>query len=296
MRDEAPRMRALRMVPVAVLLLTASAAQAAVKLNFERKKVGDTGGPSTSTMTIDAQHIRMDGMGAGRGPRGAGSASTIIVDGPGKRFLVLEPEKKSYREITEADAKQLKERADAMKAQMNERMKNAPPEQRKRMEEMMGRRGGDQGFQTKYTPLGTKKKISGFACEMYKVEMAMGVTSEACVAAWSSNIVTQTELAEFKKLAAQLESTFAFGGSRMMSEWSKAPGVTVETTHLGPDGKPESTVTLKSITRGNVPASEFQPPADFTKDTTPMFGRGGGGFGGGRRGPGGPGGPGGATP
>jgi hypothetical protein len=34
-----------------------------------------------------------------------------------------------------------------MKAQMAERMKNAPPEQKKRMEEMMGRMGGEAGMQ-----------------------------------------------------------------------------------------------------------------------------------------------------
>src|SRR5690242_18448764 len=126
-------MRAMLMVPAAVLLVTTASAQGAVKLTYERKKAGDSGPPTTGIMTVDAEHIRMEGMGgAGRGGRGPAN-NTMIVDGPGKRMLIIETEKKSYREITAADAKQMKERMDAMKAQQAERMKNAPPEARKRM-------------------------------------------------------------------------------------------------------------------------------------------------------------------
>src|SRR4051812_589738 len=108
-------MRALRMIPAALLLLTSAAAHAAVKLNYERKRGDET---ATGTMIVDAEHIRMEGMSGGRGPRGAG---TVIVDAPGKRFIMIDGEKKTYRELTEADAKEMKERSEGMKAQMAER-------------------------------------------------------------------------------------------------------------------------------------------------------------------------------
>jgi hypothetical protein len=88
-----------------------------------------------------------------------------------------------------------------------------------------------------------------------------------------------------------IAARFDFMGAMRMSEWSKAPGIPVEQTHLGPDGKtPEWTSTLKSVTRASVPASEFQPPAGFTKEAMPTMGPGGpGGPGGGHGfGPGGP--------
>lgn len=268
--------------PAVALLFTSVGAQAAVKLNYERKQAGDSGPPGTATMTIDAEHIRMDGMGAGRPGHTSGA---MIVDAPGKRFLIIDNEKKSYHELTEADVKQMKDRMAGMRAQMQERMKNAPPEQRKRAEEMMGRMGGgDHAVEIKYTPLGTKKKVSGFACEMYRVQIGNISSSEACISPWSANVITKTEVEHFQKLSAELQKSFDFGGNRLLSEWTKAPGLTVEQTHMGVDGKPEWTSTLKSITRGDVPASTFAPPAGFTKETSPMFG---GGRMGGHRGPGG---------
>jgi hypothetical protein len=247
------------------MLLTSLVAQAAVKLNYEVKKAGDPGTPGTATVVVDAGHIRSDGMvGAGRGLR---ASHTVIMDAAG------------YREITEADAQQTKERMNSMKAQISEQMKSMPPDQRKRMEETMAHMG-DEGAEVKYTPLGAKKKISGFACEMYKMELPLGPNIDICIAPWSSSVVTKAEMAFFKKVASQVDSTFPGSACRLMAAWGKAPGVMVETTHLGPDGKLEATVTWKSITRGAVPASEFQVPPAYTKASNPMMA-------GGQRGPGG---------
>lgn len=251
------------------LALPSVAASAAVKLTYERKT---SDGAHTSTMTFDGERIRMDGMGGGRrgagGAGGGGENHAVIVDAAAKKIIMLNPEQKTYRELTEADTKRMKERMAGAQAQMAERMKDMPPEQRKRAEEMMARFGGGPGgagMQIKYEPLGTKKKVNGFACEMYRVTMNGRPSSESCIAPWSSNIVSKAETEKWKKLQAELAKSFdMMPGFR--NDQLSAPGIPVEQTHLGPDGKTaEWTSVLKSISRDPVPASTFEIPAGFTK-------------------------------
>jgi hypothetical protein len=278
-----------------VLLLTSSVASAGLTLTFERKNSsGETG---TAVMMFEPGHIRSDGMGGG-GPRGGGGRSgSMIFDAAAKKIVMIDPEKKTYHELTEAEAKAMKERMDGMKAQMAEQLKNMPPEQRKQMEERLNRMGAGGAVEIKYDSLGKKKKIAGFDCEMYKVTVGTFSSSEACIAPWSSNLVTKAEAEQFRKSFADLEKTFSGLSAMRSSDWSKAPGIPIEQTHLGQDGKPEWTTTLKSISRGSIPTSQFQVPAGFTKQDMPMMGRGmgpggpHGGPGGPHGGPGGPGGP-----
>src|SRR5688572_24108489 len=188
-------MRALQLIPAAVLLLTSFGASAAVRLTYERKKAGASAPePGAATITVDGERIRMEGMTSGQR---AGRSSAMIVDAAAKKMIMLDAEKKAYREITEADAKQMKERMDGARAQMAERMKNVPPEHRKQAEEMMARMGGGgpggEAPEVKYEALGTKKKIAGFACEMYRVQVGARSSSESCFAPWSSNLITKAE-------------------------------------------------------------------------------------------------------
>jgi hypothetical protein len=286
-------MRAHQIVPAAVLLLTSSVASAGLTITYERKKAG-SGETGTATMIFEPGHIRMDGMGGG-GPRGGGRNTAVILDAANKKVLMLDGDKKAYREMTEADAKQMKERMDGMRAQMAERMKTMPPEQRKQAEEMMNRMGGGAPIEIKYEALGTKKKVAGYACEMYKVSVGSLSTTESCIAPWGSSLVTKAEAEQFRKSFADMEKAFGGLGPMRSNDWSKAPGIPVEQVHLGADGKPEWTTTLKSVSHGSIPAAQFQVPAGYTKEESPM-GRGGGMGPGGPHGGMGPGGPHGGGP
>ena len=257
------------LIPAAVLLLTSTVAQAALTLTYDRKKVGEQGPPGTATMVFDSGRIRMEGMTAHRG-----AASVMIIDGPGKKMLMLDPEKKIYREMTEADAKQMKERMEAMRAQM-------PPEMRKRMEE----RTGGPAAAPQYEKTGAKKKIAGYSCEVYRVKVGDTMMGEACYAPWGSGLASKADADKFQKAMADMEKSFAFMPGMRMTHWSDAPGVPIEQSHYGSDGKTvESITTLKSVSRSAVPASTFEVPAGFTKE--PLMGPGG--HMGGGMGPGGP--------
>jgi len=160
------------------------------------------------------------------------------------------------------------------------------------MARMGGGPGGGEAPATKYEPLGTKKKIAGYSCEVYKVQVAGLPPSESCFAPWGSNLITKAEVTQFRKAFEDLQKSFAFVPGVRQNDWDKAPGIPIEQTHFAADGKtPEWTNTLKSVTRPSVTAAEFQVPAGYKKEEMPM-GRGPGGPRG-PRGPGGPGGPGG---
>src|SRR5438552_3420221 len=99
-------------------LVSFGRAQARLKLTYQRTKVGEEDKPSTSIITVDGGRIRMEGLSAGRrAPAGA-----MIVDGPAKKMLMIDSERKVYREITEADAKTMRERLAGQRARMMEHL------------------------------------------------------------------------------------------------------------------------------------------------------------------------------
>jgi hypothetical protein len=265
---------------LATVWLASAPASAALTLNYVRTQAG---AKSDLRMTFDEHHIRMDGVhegpaagphggpGAGHGPR----ANAVIVDAAGRKMIMLNPDKRTYHEITEADLQQMKARLETARAQMQERMKNAPPEQRKMMEQMMG--GNAAAMTTgelppvRYDALGQKKTVAGYPCEMYKVTIGEIAKSNSCFSPWSSGLVTKAEVEKFKALALEMKKMTSALGPSADHDWTKVPGIPIEETHFAADGKTVLwTSTLKSVERGAVPASTFAPPADYTKEELPM--------------------------
>jgi hypothetical protein len=261
-------MRFFGFVAVALVLLSTSAARAGLKLTYERKKAGEDAKVTTSIITVEGGRIRMEGMAGGGRHEAAGA---MVIDEPGKKMLMIDAQRKTYREITETDAKQVRERMVSQRAKTLEHFKEMPPAERKLAEERMGTGPGEGPPAVKYKALGTKKKVAGFACEMYRVTVA-GQNRETCFAPWASKIASKSESANFKKAMIEMEKSFDFNPGVRMTDWVHAPGIPVEESLIGTDGKPQWTQTLKSVSQGPIPASEFQPPAGFTKQAPPMGG------------------------
>jgi hypothetical protein len=272
LRVEVRAMRKLLLLPVlATWLMVPADAAAALKFSYERTKAG--GKPQANAFIIESRRIRMDGIPTGQGgPPGQPGGSTedaVVIDGDAKKMLMIYPASKSYREMTSADFQNMKQQLAQARTQMAAQLKNMPPEQRKMMEKMMPG-GATDAPALKYESLGKKKKIAGFACEMYRVSIAGRVTSESCMAPWSGGLITRAETDQFMKLSEDLKQIFDMGMAVPSLDFSKIPGMPIEETHFGADGKTvEWTNTLKSITRGAVPATLFQVPAGFSKQAMP---------------------------
>jgi len=248
-------------------LLAGGRARAGVTLVMQR------GANTQSVLYVDGDKMRMENPGEGTGQR----ATTVIVDAAGKRMLMVDEAAKTYTEITEADMKRFGAQLEARRAEMEERMKSMPPEQRKRIEDMMGGKTA-KPRELKFERMGDKKTINGFSCEMYRVLEDAAPKEEDCVAPWNASLLQRSDFEGLRKFAedmAKSSGTMSAGGGRQMFEqFDKYPGFPVTRRPLeAGHGEEEQ---LKSVKRGSIPAGKFAVPAGFSKKPLPMGAMGGG--------------------
>lgn len=234
---------------------------------------GSHGGhATTTTVELDGDKVRV----VSDAERGG---MTMYFDAATKTMTMVDAAKKTYRQLTPADMKQIRVQADAMKAQMASRLAALPPEQRAQMEAMMAQHGGGMTRKVPertYVSMGTKRSVGGFACEDFKILVDGVEREQECVSKYGAGIVKEADVAPFKKLAEE----FASGvGVDAASSWAKAPGIPIERTRLGANGEKEVVEQLQSAKRGSIPADHFAVPAGYTKEDSPMFGPGAHGHG-----------------
>jgi hypothetical protein len=258
----------LLLAGLAGVLLLPARAFAGVTITVQR------GAGQLGTMYVEGDRMRMDA------PERNERATAIIMDGPTKRILMIDDRNKTYIEMTEEDRKRMRAQADAMRAQMQERMKNMPPEQRKKMEELMGPGAGTGDHKPhdwKFASMGQKKTVNGFACEMYRVSEDGRVREEDCISPWSAGLIKKSDFAGVAKLGEEMFEGMSGGaggerghGAGVFARIDKAPGIPISRLTIQPDGKPGDEEQIKSIKRGAIAASLFAVPAGFAKKELPM--------------------------
>jgi hypothetical protein len=264
---------------VAATSLSAGVAHAGITIVAQRGE-GDT-----TTMYVDGDHGRFEMSKPDKHDTG------MIFDGASKKFLIVNDRDKSYSEITEEDMKKMSERVAAMRAQAAERMKSLPPEQRKKMEAMMGSMGGmGPGKQPdyKFERIGDKKTVNGFACETYRMLEDGKAVEELCISPWSAGLVKKGDFEGLRKFAEGMAESFKGAMSQdrnwfMMKKFESFPGFPITRTLLGEGGKRTEVEQVKSVKRGSIAGSMFSVPAGYTKKPSPfeqMGGMGGPGMGG----------------
>jgi hypothetical protein len=266
-----PRMRKFALgAGLAGMLLVPMRAHAGLTITTQR------GNDSVATLYVEGDRFKADE------PKKAETTS-VIVDAKAKKVTMIDANKRTYTEMTEEDRKRMRGQMDAMRAQMQERMKNMPPDQRAKMESMMGPPGAaDAGkpHDWKFEPMGQKKTINGFACEMYRVSEDGKLREEQCVSPWSAGLVKKSDFAGIQAFAESMMEDF--GGHRarsgsIFSRMEKAPGIPISRVRIEENGQRGEEEQIKSIKRGAVPASVFEVPAGYTKKDMPAFGPGMGG-------------------
>jgi hypothetical protein len=273
----------LSFLATGALLLSPTLARAGVTIVAQR---GD-GAPTT--MLVEGERARVDLS------KQDEHASGMILDGPAKRFLILNDKDKSYSEVTQEDMKRIRGKVDEMRKLQEERMKSLPPEQRKKMEEMMARMGAPgpkpKALDIKFERTGEKKTVNGFACETYRMLEDGKVVEEECVSPWSAGLVKKSDFEGLRKFAEQMADSFGGGGNDrdlfMMKKMDAFPGFPITRTKIDAAGKRTEMEQVKSVKRGALDGATFAVPAGYTKKPSPFEQMGG---------PGGPGmdGPGGA--
>jgi hypothetical protein len=266
-----PRMRRLALhsglAGLAGMLLVSMRAHAGLTITTQR------GNDPVATLYVEGDHFKAEE------PKKA-EATAVIVDAKAKKVIMIDATKRTYTEMTEEDRKRMRGQMDAMRAQMQERMKNMPPDQRAKIESMMGPPGAaDAGkpHDWKFESTGQKKTINGFACDMYRVSEDGQLHEEQCVSPWSAGLVKKSDFAGIQQFAESMMDDF--GGRRgrsgsIFSRIEKAPGIPISRVPIDANGQRGPEEQIKSIKRGPVPASVFEIPAGFTKREMPMGGPG----------------------
>jgi hypothetical protein len=244
------------------LLLVGKVAMAAQGIVImERSTVN--GASETHQIQITQQKMRADLA----GPNGP---TTVVFDGAKQVLYMINPARKSYSEMTKADADQMGAQLSGAMAQMQEAMKNLPPEQRAQMEAMMKGRGMPPGMMAAAAKptyrKGATRQVGKWTCDVYDIMVNDQRTGELCTVSAQTLGFTAADFAVSQQLAAFMKSMLP--GSEALFQMGGAaegfPGVPVRrvATVLGRETISEMT----SVTRQEIADALFEVPAGFTKE------------------------------
>jgi hypothetical protein len=258
------RVHVLSFAAGAAALLAGGLCHAGVTIVFQR------GDQVVSTMSIEGPRMRVEGVGSG------GHEGAMIIDGAAKQQVILNDVDKSYMVMTPEDMRHARQRMAEVRAQAMQRLKNMPPEERQKLEAVMGKKmdlGGPLAIKPpviKYEKLGAKRNIAGHQCDTYRVLWDGKPHTEECIVGWNAGVVKKSDFAALRPYVE--EAAKASGrADDLLAQLQKAPGFPIARVRLDePEGRgPEE--WLKSVERGPIPADKFEIPSGYTKKDMPTM-------------------------
>ncbi|MGZ7031714.1 MAG: DUF4412 domain-containing protein [Thermoanaerobaculia bacterium] len=253
-------------IAIAALALSAALPLLADDLTITQKVTKDGGAPTTTTSYISSDHVRMS----------AGDGNETIIDAKSGDMTIIQTAKKEYYVITRADMDAM---AAKIKEQMNspemkkaqEQMDNLPPDQKAKMEAMMGGM-----FAVEVRKTGTTRKIAGYNCENWTVSIGQFSKSEECitndlkfpVSAWEA----YKSYADTMKTMMAAMGPMAKSAQKMADQFKQMKGFPIaNTTTTDVMGhKSVNTSEVTAVKYGPIPASAWEIPAGYTKVDNPM--------------------------
>jgi hypothetical protein len=209
-----------------------------------------------STLQVEGKKLRME--------KGGAHSHVVIFDGDASKFLQMNPQARTYSEMTRADGQ-------AIAARLQEAMARMPPEQRERMEAMLGK-ATPARHQVKYEATGAHETVAGFGCDGYRKLRDGKLAEEGCFIPWSSGAVSKKDLAGLFELGKFMDEMLAGvpgarGGvtDQIYGELERAPGFPAVVAHVDPSGARGKEQRLLSLKRISVSSDQFAVPAGYSK-------------------------------
>jgi hypothetical protein len=274
-------MRTLRFTlatPLVGFALCATA-NAGVYLESVDKELDGSDAPATSKMWFDAGRMRTE--------RTEADGDKDIVIFKDQALYTLEPKSKSYRVIDKASAEKMGAQVAAAKKQMEARMAAMPPEQRKRMEEMMAKLGkggagammpGAKPRQRMLKNTGRTETVAGIKCTVWEAFEEGEKDEELCAAPAGSVPGGDEMMKTFREVSAMLSAfTDSLGSHESHEPWRDLEtinGVPILTRDFD-DGKATSEMRLTVVRKESVPGSSFEVPAGYARKKLDFPGAGG---------------------
>jgi hypothetical protein len=251
-------------VAAAMCCLPGSLQAASGLLVVEKTTSADTN--RTSQIQIEQHRMRAE-VGGVAGP----TSRVVIFDGAKQVLWLIDPAKKTYNEMTKADADRMGGQLQDAMSQMQAQLAKLPPAQRAQIEAMMKGRGvpgtGATPQKTEYRKAG-KDKVGKWTCDKYEGFQNSEKTSELCTVDPATlgfslaDFDVSRQLGEFfKKLVPQSSDQLFSIGKAEDQGYSGVP-VRRTFTVLGK----ETTTELTDVTRQTFTDATFAVPDGFKKE------------------------------
>ncbi len=242
-------------------------AQAADGVLLVTKTTVDSGAPATNQVHIESKRMRAESSGA------RGEKMIVMFDGTKQVMTLIDNERKTYTEMTKADA-------DALGGQMSsmmDQLKNLPPEQRAKFEAMMTGRGAGAAMgapKVEYKKVGTGT-VGKWTCDRYEGYADGLKTSEICTVDPKTLGFTAADFEISRELVAFFRKLMPGNAAQMLSlgvaEEQGFSGMPVRSVSTA--GGRQITTEVTEVSRQTFPDTIFQVPAGYQKQSMGM-GRG----------------------
>ena len=248
----------------AVLCLAAPPLQAAEGILVVERTVNGTN-TRTSQVQIEPQRMRAEMTGP------AGDTQVIVFDGPQQVLRIISVDRKSYTELTKADADRMGSQVTSAMAAMKEKMAGMPPEQRAKMEAMMARLGGAipglGAAKPDYRRAGTDT-VGKWTCDKYEGFRNGEKVSEICTVEPQALGLTPADFEISKQVAEFFQTLLPQGADQIVGvgtlEAQGFSGIPVRRVRIS-GGTAQSTSELTEVRRQTFPDSSYDVPAGFEK-------------------------------
>ena len=210
-----------------------------------------------------------------------GEVQIVVFDGPQQVLRIISVPRKSYSEMTKADADRMGAQLAAAMAVMKDKVANMPPEQRAKMEALMSQLGtagpvGGPGGRPEYRRAGSDK-VGKWPCDKYEGFRNGKKVSEVCTVEPKVLGLTEADFDVTKQVASFFEKMLPQGVDQLVGvgrvEAQGFAGIPIRRTAYDGD-KVLSISEVTEVKRENFAASTYEVPAGFQKQT---MGRGAGG-------------------
>ena len=235
------------------------------------EKTTSGGNTKTNQIQIEKDRMRAESAGDGR---------TVVFDGTKQVLWLINDGRKSYSEMTKADADRMGSQLNDAMSKMQEQLKSLPPEQRAQIEAMMKGRGMP-GMSTAPAKIEYRKtgadKVGSWACDKYEGTRGGQKVSELCTVDPKTLGFAMSDFQVSKQLVEFFGKIVPQGADAMFSigtpEEQGFSGVPVRRISFS-NGQQQSVSEISAVSRQTFPASVFEVPAGYQKEAAPGAGRG----------------------
>lgn len=264
-------MAALVPMVLATTLAVGARPNPGVVFEMEVREDGATEPTASVRAFVEGQSLKIQSGSAGEGD--------MIFRGDRNEMTVVNHSERSYVVLDEATLEWLAEQLGAAMRQMEAMLANVPEAQRAQMEQMMRARGMGPGPvgeppTRELRRTGERAEHSGFATERYDVLVDGRKERELWVTPWSNIAGAAEARPAFEAMAAFAQSMIdalatgplaSLADSNGFEMLNELDGFPVLTREFDDNGAVESETLLRSATERALDASEFEPPAGYTR-------------------------------